>query len=415
VKRWVSFALVVLLLLASGLLIIWYFSTLETAPPERVEVVASNLVVPWALDFAPDGRLFFTERVGRVNVVVNGEVRILLRLDVAAAPGEETGLLGLALSPNFTQNLLVYVYYTYRDRQGKLWNRVSSFIENESRLANESIVIDRIPGNPFHDGGRIKFGPDGKLYVTTGDAGQGELAQNLSSLAGKILRINSDGSIPSDNPFPNSPVYSLGHRNPQGLAWHPLTKALYATEHGPSGERGYYAHDEINLIEPGKNYGWPDIIGRGNDSRFVDPVYETGETTWAPSGAAFYEGTQYPQWNLKLFVATLRGQHLRMISLSPPSYVSVESTSAFYQGAFGRLRDAVQGPDGYMYLATSNRDGRGNPAANDDRILKITGTPVASVKNNLPWNLMVVSFIQTVQSSIKSLHIRRNSKRFVDQ
>jgi len=374
-----------MLLLISGLGITWYLLSKETTLPGGVEVVAHNLEVPWSLAFAPDGRLFFTERVGRVNVLARGEVRTLLRLEVEAAPGEEGGLLGLTLDPGFDQNRFLYVYYTYRDERGQRWNRVSRFTESSNSLLDESVVIDQIPGHGFHDGGRIKFGPDGKLYVTTGDAGRGELAQNLGSLAGKILRIDPDGTIPGDNPFPNSPVFSLGHRNPQGLAWHPVTGALYSTEHGPSGESGYVAHDEVNLIEAGGNYGWPHIIGRGNDSRFVDSVYETGQTTWAPSGATFYNGTRYPQWSLRLFIATLRGQHLRMVTLSPPTYTRVESTTALYQGTFGRLRDVAQGPDGYLYLATSNRDGRGSPEATDDRILRIATVPALPVGSILPW------------------------------
>jgi len=405
-------ALVLILALVSGLGIIRFLSNRKTTPSEAVETLATKLEVPWALAFARDGRLFFTERVGRVNVIINGEVRTLLTLVVAAAPGEEGGLLGLALDPKFDETPFVYVYYTYRDVLSRLWNRVSRFTLSENSLIDEFVVLDYIPGYRYHDGGRIKFGPDGKLYITTGDSGRGELAQNLSSLAGKILRMNRDGSIPSDNPFPGSPVYSLGHRNPQGLTWHPITQALYETEHGPSGERGFFAHDEINLIEAGKNYGWPYIIGRGNDSRFVDPIYETGETTWAPSGATFYNGSQYPQWNFRLLVATLRGQHLRVVALNPPDYTTAESTSAIFSGTYGRLRDIVPGPDGYLYFATSNRDGRGDPEPSDDRILRIRAVPTSSVETILSLDPIIaisaeeVRFTSEVRTFISLLNIR---------
>ncbi len=348
----------------------WYWSMGGDEAPEGVELVLGGLEAPWALDFSEDGRLFFTERVGRVGVIEGGEARTLLTLDVVAAPGEEGGLLGLALHPAFSVNRLVYLYYTYRDGSGT-WNRVSRFEEGAQGLVNETLVLDGIPAGRIHDGGRIKFGPDGKLYVTTGETGRGALAQDLGSLAGKILRINPDGTVPGDNPFPGSPVYSYGHRNPQGLAWHPLTGALYSTEHGPSGERLQFAHDEINLIEPGGNYGWPEVIGAPGDPRFVDPLYQTGRDTWAPSGAAFYSGSLYPGWGNALLVATLRGQHLRLISFKPPGYVEVESSISLYQGVFGRLRDVAQGPDGYIYFCTSNRDGRGTPGEGDDRILRI--------------------------------------------
>ncbi len=230
------------------------------------------------------------------------------------------------------------------------------------------IVLDLIPGHRIHNGGRIRFGPDGKLYITTGDAGQPQLAQDLQSLAGKILRANADGSVPADNPFPRSLVYSFGHRNPQGLTWHPLTKDLYATEHGPSG------HDEINLIKAGANYGWPIVVGRGNNQEFTDPIYETGQSTWAPSGVTFYKAPSVSRWNLSLFVATLRGKHIRVI-LDPMQPGLVNSTNVLFSDYFGRIRDVAQGPDGYLYLATSNRDGRGNARVEDDRILRNTIVP----------------------------------------
>lgn len=365
-KSWIVFLLLALLV-AAGLILVIPQKT--TTPPENTEVLASNLEIPWSLEFAPDNRLFFTERVGRVNVLENGAVYTLLTLYQDNIPPGEGGLLGLALDQDFGETRFVFIYYTYYDGTGQLWNRVSRFRENDGELVDETVIFDNIPGHSNHNGGRIKFGPDGKLYVTTGDAGQSSLAQDKNSLAGKILRMNADGTVPSDNPFQDSAVYSIGHRNPQGLAWHPASGILYATEYGPS------AHDEINLIEAGKNYGWPVVTGSGTDNAYVNPIHHTGDDTWAPSGATLYTGTRYPGWEHNLFVATLRGTHLRVVTLAAPENVTVESTASLFEGSFGRLRDVVQGPDGHLYLATCNRDGRGSPAATDDRIIKIKSLP----------------------------------------
>ncbi|RDJ32761.1 MAG: PQQ-dependent sugar dehydrogenase [Crenarchaeota archaeon] len=332
----------------------------------KVETVAENLEVPWAIAFAPDDRVFFTERVGKVRVIEDGVLNSepVLTLNVA---GTEGGLLGIALDPNFSENHYVYLYYTYNDFLNT-YNKVVRYTESDNILYDEFILLDKIPGAPWHDGGRIKFGPDGKLYVTLGDASDYSRSQKMDSLAGKILRINSDGSVPEDNPFEDSLIYSLGHRNPQGLDWD-SSGNLVATEHGPSGERGF-AHDEVNVIEPGKNYGWPEIVGDEADEKFVSPILHTGDETWAPSGAAFYKSDKISEWSEKFFVATLRGVHLRMIDFDLQNN-AVLSSEALFSGEFGRLRDASVGPDGHLYILTSNRDGRGGPAVNDDRILRI--------------------------------------------
>jgi glucose/arabinose dehydrogenase len=233
----------------------------------------------------------------------------------------------------------------------------------------DKVLIDHVAGANNHDGGRVKFGPDGKLYWAMGDAQESRLAQNPASLNGKLLRLNSDGSVPADNPFPNSYVYSYGHRNPQGLAWQPKTGRLYATEHGPSGFQGC-CRDEVNFIEPGKNYGWPEVRGDETRESMVPPVIHAGTSeTWAPAGAAFATGGP---WAGSLLFTGLRGQTLYRVQLDPNDPRKAVQLERHFYRRFGRLRDVVEGPDGNLYLLTSNRDGRGSPAPDDDRVIRFS-------------------------------------------
>ena len=343
--------LLIVLLLASVL------AGRAAAQTPRIDVVATGLEVPWALAFAPDGALYFTERPGRLRVIRDGRLDPTPLTTLTVAATGEGGLMGLALDPAFGANGRLYVCYTAA-RLGRLVNRVTTLIVRGRGATPERTLLDEIPGASFHDGCRLKFGPDGKLYVTTGDAGSVRLAQRPESPAGKILRLNADGSVPSDNPLDSSPVYSLGHRNVQGIAWD-SGRRLFASEHGPSGAAS--GHDEINLIRPGGNYGWPDVFGKAGDPRYVDPVIESGKETWAPSGVAILDD--------HLYVAALRVR--RLLRMRVPAQGSVADMGAWLVGTHGRLRDVVVGPDGALYVTTSNRDGRGSPQADDDRILRL--------------------------------------------
>lgn len=322
-----------------------------------LRTVVSDLDTPWEIAFLPDGRVLITERPGNLVVVRRGEVRRFQVPPVYEAG--EGGLLGLALHPDFDTNHWIYLYYT--TRQGdRLENVVERWRLSEQGLGDREIILSGIPGARFHDGGRIAFGPDRMLYVTTGDAGDGSLAQAPSSLAGKILRTTPDGGVPTDNPFGN-PVYSLGHRNPQGLAWDDRGR-LWSTEHGPSGVTSGF--DELNLIERGANYGWPEIQGDERREGMRSPVAHSGPSyTWAPAGAAY--------WNGSVFFGGLRGEALyeaRVDSYRPGARVQVK---VHFRGELGRIRVVRLGPDGLLYLGTSNRDGRGRPRSGDDRILSL--------------------------------------------
>lgn len=340
-------------------------SPVPHASPTTEVAVVENLDIPWALDFAPDGRIFITERTGSVRIVQDGKLLPEPWLTFDVVRGGEGGLLGLALDPGFVQNHLVYVYYTYTAAGGQLQNRLVRLREDPAtgKGVVDRVLLDGIRGAGNHDAGRVKFGPDGKLYVTTGDAGTAQIAQDLTSLNGKILRLNPDGTIPADNPFPGSAIYSYGHRNPEGLAWQPGTGRLYATEHGSS------AHDEVNFIESGNNYGWPEITGDATREGMVSPVLHSGTVTWAPAGATFVRGGP---WEGSLLFTGLRGQSLYRLVLDSADPRRVVSFESLLAGRFGRLRDVVQGPDGAVYLLTSNRDGRGQPVGSDDRLLKLT-------------------------------------------
>jgi aldose sugar dehydrogenase len=333
----------------------------------QVQVVVTNLEIPWSMAFAPDGRLFVTERPGRVRIVnmAGGTSDLAVSLDDTFAQGE-AGTLGLVLDPDFASSRFVFVYYTARSGNGAV-NRVVRYREAGGRLGERAVLLDGIPADTIHDGGRIRFGPDGLLYVSTGDASTQSLSQSLGSLAGKILRINKDGTTPFSNPL-GSPVFSYGHRNPQGFDWHPATGELWASEHGSTG------NDEINVIRAGANYGWPTIQASQTMPGMLTPVTFFNPAI-APSGASFFRGRAIPQFENNLFVATLRGVHLLRLRLDPSASGRIAAQERLLDQRFGRIRDVVAGPDGFLYFSTNNRDGRGSPGTSDDLIARIVPAP----------------------------------------
>ena len=357
------------------------------APPRslsfKVDTVASGLTVPWELVFLPDGSLLVTERGGRVRVVSGGQVQPqpALTLNVVSAAGAEGGLLGMALHPGFPNPADVYLYYTYNGSGGHT-NRVSRFAFQDGRLTGERVILDGVPGGQlYHFGGRLGFGPDRMLYVTVGEGQHPERAADLHSLGGKVLRLRDDGSVPDDNPFPGSPVWAYGFRNPEGLAWDQAGR-LYVSSNGPSGgvssDFGLCCHDEVDLVQRGGFYGWPVMAGNapagrpqdyGNPPSRVPPIAESGGgVAWAPSGMAFYTPDAHEQATLLL--AALKTQELRRLVIDPADPAHVTRQEVVLSGE-GRLRDVVSGTDGCAYVLTSNRDGRGSPRAGDDRILKL--------------------------------------------
>ena len=323
---------------------------------ESIKILATGIKKPWALAFS-DHRIFFTEKDGNIRVIQDDKLisEPLATIRVAKVYGG--GLLGVATHPDFANNHFLYVYYTYQEN-GKLWDKVLRITESENKIKDATTIIDKIPGSQFYNSGVLKFGPDGKLYVSTGLSEEfSHESQNISSLEGKILRLNDDGTIPIDNPIQNSPVISYGHRDVQGIAWDQQGK-MFATELGPT------KSDEINLIRAGQNYGWPEQECGGN-KKFTDPIM-CYDPSIEPGGIVFYGGEFYGYKN-KMIMATLRGGNLYSIDIDDKELKSQKSILS----GLGRIRDVMQGPDGYLYVITSNTDGKGFPDKTDDKLLRI--------------------------------------------
>ena len=323
------------------------------------ETILDNLDVPWDVQFAPGDIAFITTRGGTAYAYHDDMLRSILDINVG---GGEGGMLGIAVHPEYEDNQMVYVYHTDLE----LDNIVIRYTYQNNQLIFYDAVIQDIPAAQYHNGGRIAYGPDGKLYVATGDAGDASLSRDVSSLAGKILRIEPDGTVPDDNPFGDSPVYAYGLRNSQGITWSG-EGTMFVTDHGPSGffDR---AHDEINLIVPGGDYGWPESIGERVTPGTVGPYIESGDVTWAPSDILYVHDSMIPQWNGALIYTALFGEHLGVI-------YEDKSRQEILNGEFGRIRALSQHPDGSVYMLTTNTDGRGSPTGADDRLVRITAHP----------------------------------------
>jgi glucose/arabinose dehydrogenase len=335
-------------------------------PALRATIVQRNLVHPWDIAFAPDGRMFVTERPGRIRVFASGAVNAPLRRNFTIpnvrAEGE-AGAMGLALDPRFGSNGYLYVCVSRTDA-GQWRNQVLRYrVSRGSSFTFDRYVIRAgMRASSNHNGCAVEFGRDGKLYVSMGDAERAADAQDPNRLNGKILRLNADGSVPADNPVlpgasGRSAVFSMGHRNPQGIAIQASTGRKYAAEHGPD------VHDEVNLLVSGSNYGWPRLRGPEGEAGFRDPCWSSGGSTIATSGAAFARGSNWGDFEHQLFVTTLKEQDLRRFTITGDGRVCREAAIAF-DGTFGRLRAVASGPGGALFVSTSN--GRG------DRIVRIT-------------------------------------------
>ncbi len=337
----------------------------ENNQSAQFETIASNLEVPWALTFLPDNSILVTERSGRIKLISDGKTETVANIDVKQAG--ESGLHGITIHPDFDQNKYVYIYYTYSSsdsEKNKLsysgtgnqtQNKVERYKYENNKFSEAKTIIEGIPGAVFHDGGRIKFGPDNLLYITTGDALNPSQAQDINALGGKILRLTDEGSPAPGNPF-NNQVYSFGHRNPQGITWDREGK-LWETEHGPSGSWPNCCQDEVNKIEIGKNFGWPDSVGNKVAGGTIGPILHSGREIWAPAGLAYAGGS--------LYFGGLRGTALFEYKISEKKLVE------HFKNKFGRIREVVLGPDNMLYITTSNRDGRGTPKEDDDKIIRV--------------------------------------------
>ncbi len=344
--------------------------TIETNPPdndlgwptEDIRTVKTGLNYPWEILWGKDDHIWLTERPGRISKLdpKTGATVLSFTIDEVVERGEG-GLLGMVHHPDFMTNGLLYVVYNY-SRSGNYTEKVVRFRFADNKLIEPLVLLDNIPASSIHNGSRLLISPDNKLIITTGDASNASAAQSLSSLSGKILRINLDGTIPADNPYPGSPVWSFGHRNPQGIVL--ISEKLYASEHGPSVE------DEVNILQKGRNFGWPDVTGPcdGSEQNFcttnnvATPIWSSGSSTLAVAGIDYYNNERIARWKNSILMATLKDATLYQLKLNGSG--NVESVSGSYRGNWGRLRDICISPAGRVYLCTSN--GGGN-----DRIVEI--------------------------------------------
>lgn len=343
----------------------------------NAQVVVEGLEVPWAIGFLPGGDWLVTERPGRLRLVRNGALVTKPVAEVKIAATQEGGLLGLAVDPAFAHNRFIYLYVT-DGAKSEAANQIERWklSEDHTTATRDRIILEGIPSAKFHDGGRLRFGPDGMLYAGTGDARKPALSRNRKSLAGKILRMTPDGKVPNDNPFSGLYPFVVGLRNTQGFDWRD-DQTLYVVDHGPSGDTGRTGGDEVNVVRKGDDLGWPDIYECEKRQGLVTPSL-TFETAAPPGGAVIYRGTRIPEWKDDLAFGTLGSRHLHVVSFVPGTS-QVAHHSTYFLGeppaGFGRLRDVTMSPDGELYVTTSNCDGRGVCPPEKDRILRIVPAP----------------------------------------
>lgn len=356
--------------------VLLFLSILTAQTYLQTKTIATNLDTPWEILWGPDNFIWVTERQGKISRVnpISGAVSEVIQITDVREVGEG-GLLGMVLDPDFLTNNFIYVGYNYYAAGNQYSEKIVRFTYNSStgQAGSPLILFDNISGANNHNGCRLVISPDKKLIFTTGDAQNTSTSQNLKSLNGKTLRLNLDGTIPVDNPMPGSPVWTWGHRNPQGLAYSPDGQILYSSEHGPSND------DEINIIMKGRNYGWPTVQGFCNnsnettfcrDSNVVEPIF-AWTPTLAVAGIDFYNSDLIPEWKNSLLVTSLKASRVTQLLLNE-SGTEVLQTNDFFTGTFGRLRDVCISPEGKVYIAVSNLDGRGSPKANDDKIIEIS-------------------------------------------
>jgi glucose/arabinose dehydrogenase len=395
-------------------LITLVFKTAVAQTDLQTKTIAANLDTPWEILWGPDNFIWFTERSGKVSRVnpATGEVFEIIQIADAREVGEG-GLLGMVLDPDFSTNKYFYVAYNFYATGNSYREKIVRYTFNPvtGKADNPLILINSISGANNHNGCRLIISPDKKLIFTTGDAQFTSSSQDIKSLNGKILRINLDGSVPNDNPLAGSLVWTWGHRNPQGLAYSPDGQILYSSEHGPNND------DEINIIQKGRNYGWPGVEGFCNtpneitfcnDSNVVEPIF-AWTPTLAVAGIDFYNSDLIPEWKNSLLVTSLKASRITQLLLNE-SGTEVVKTSDFFTGTFGRLRDICISPDGKVFIAVSNRDGRGNPKTDDDKIIEIS--PITSsvdetrndrfvnITPNPAGNFVNISFSKTPQTEI---------------